>query len=182
MVLGFGLTGCGDKTSGETKPDSTPTDTSSQVSAPADDTSKVSISLEEAMKTGVEETAEITPPEAGKNGVLIHLSEGPQDRFKVCMALKIAEDMAAKNVVLVYLDHRGTELAFKSTEDFEYSPFPKYKEEIKKLKSMGVRITVCEPCLSAYFKKANEVMPEIEVVNPADISDFTSGRVMTLYY
>jgi predicted peroxiredoxin len=94
----------------------------------------------------------------------------------------VAEDMAAENEVLVYMDHRATEVAFKATKDFEWNPFPKYKGQIAKLKSMGVRLTVCRPCLDAFFAKASDVMEEVEVVNPADIANYTSGRVMTLDY
>lgn len=165
MIVSLGMMGCGDKQPATTEP----------TEKPAVDTTVTNLNADV-------ETATITPPSSGKNGVLIHMTEGPQDRFKVCLALKVAEDMAAENEVLVYMDHRATEVAFKATKDFEWNPFPKYKAQIAKLKQMGVRLTVCRPCLDAFFAKAADVMPEVEVVNPADIANFTSGRVMTLDY
>lgn len=133
--------------------------------------------------TETEEAAEETEEEIStRDGVLVHLSEGPADKFRVCMALKIAEEQAAANDVMVYFDQRGTEIAFKETPDFEYNPFPAYKAQIAKLKSLGVKLKVCKPCIDAYFKKSADLMSEVEVAQPGDLTSFTQGRIITLDY
>ncbi len=118
----------------------------------------------------------------GSTTYLIHLSQGSNDPYRVVLALKMALDLAEKGKVMLYLDHKGTEIAFKETEEIVYAPFPPHRKTLDKLIETGAMVKVCEPCLQASWKKKEDVIKGIGMFSPDDIISLSSGQVLTLSY
>lgn len=204
-VLSFSLLNCGgsgDSKSGESETPKTETDGSADSGGKTEngatpdggEESNVTASNDESehVSGSDEPVSEINPelpvPEADASraksgtGVLVHLTEGAADPFKASLALSTASELAESHQVLVYFDQRATEIVLKGSKDFEYNPFPSVKGQIKKLSSMGVELRVCKPCLQAYYKKPSDVMKGVSPMDPAELIDFASGRIVSLDY
>lgn len=123
-----------------------------------------------------------SPNPGGKDGYIIHISTGANDAYKVVMALQMASDLSANNDVLVYFDHNGISTAFEASPDLVYAPFPSSKKQISDLLSKSVKISVCDPCLKAAWKKPADLIKGITLGKPADFSTFSTGRIITLTY
>jgi predicted peroxiredoxin len=129
-----------------------------------------------------EETVEIPTVQSPTDGVLIHISHGPEAPHRVLMALRMAELMAADKDVLVYLDITGIEVVLAGAEPIEHATFPPSDEQISRLLELGVPLYACPGCLEAAGKSAEDLMEGIQVANKEAFFDFTDGRILTLDY
>lgn len=125
---------------------------------------------------------ETTAPEPPRDGVLIHVSHGPDDPHRVLMALKMAELMAADNDVLLYFDIEGIEVVLADAPEIEYAQFPASRSQIAHLLELGVPIFACPGCLKAAGKSPEDLAPGIQVAEKDAFFDFTEGRILTLDY
>ncbi|HAP37172.1 MAG TPA: peroxiredoxin [Bacteroidetes bacterium] len=117
-----------------------------------------------------------------RDGILIHISSGPENAHKVVMALKMATIMAMDKDVLVYLDIKGIEVVLKDANDITHPTFPSAQESIKLLLEKGINIYACPSCLKAAGKSGADLMTGIQVANKDRFFDFTKGRILTLDY
>jgi len=131
--------------------------------------------------TCVPRAADQTAP-AAADGVLIHVSSGPEDPHRVLMALKMAEVMSADHEVLMYFDIRGVEVLLSDAPDLTLEPFPSSREQIQKLQAAGVEILACPTCLQVAGKAPDDLMTGIQVADKDAFFDFTDGRILTLDY
>jgi predicted peroxiredoxin len=123
--------------------------------------------------------AEATPE---RDGIFIHITQGPNDPHRVLMPLKMAELMAGSRDVLIYFDIKGVEVVLKDAEDIAYSHFPTSKTQLKALLAAGVEIHVCPGCLKAAGKTPKDVMPGVKIADKERFFSFTKGRILTLDY
>jgi predicted peroxiredoxin len=126
------------------------------------------------------------PKEAADAGtgrdILITISSGPEEKWKVCMALKLAEELAVDNNVQVYFDYQGVAVPLKETEDFEWRPFPPAKKQLERLMEMDAKVTVSRASLESMWKKPGDVMPGVKSIEMGDMLDFAKGNVTVLHY
>lgn len=141
--------------------------------------------------TDTSNTTIVTPPEGdgetpegqgGRDGVLIHITAGTDDAFQFCRALKMAEEQAATNDVLVYFDQRAVDAIWKDSKPLAYNPFPASDGQISKLKELGVKLRFCADCTGAFFRKPSDVMPDITPLGEGELTGFTAGRIVSLDY
>jgi len=115
-----------------------------------------------------------------KEGYLIHLSSN--DPHRVSMALTFAQKMSAQNDVLVFVDVDGVLALLKDSESIRYKNFEPTRTIIDQLLKDGIKIVVCPMCLEAKGYTKYNLISGIQIVDPSDFSNFTSGRIITLDY
>ena len=120
--------------------------------------------------------------ESVRDGMLIHISSGPENPHRVVMALKMATVMAADKDVLVYLDIKGIEVILKDAKDISYPTFPTAQESIKLLLEKGIPVYACPSCLKAAGKSGADLMPGVKVAEKERFFNFTKGRIVTIDY
>lgn len=123
-------------------------------------------------------TEEIAP----RDGVFIHISEGPDDAHEVLMALNMAALMAEDKDVLVYFDIEGINLVLKDSPDVAFSHFPSSRQQLAALPEKGVILMACPGCLKAAGKSAADLAPGIQIADKEKFFTFTQGRILTLDY
>lgn len=122
------------------------------------------------------------PAPAPRDGVFIHISEGPDDAHEVLMALNMAALMAEDKDVLVYFDIEGINLVLKDSPDVAFSHFPSSRQQLAVLPEKGVTLMACPGCLKAAGKSAADLAPGIQVADKERFFTFTQGRILTLDY
>ena len=129
---------------------------------------------------------QVSPPEpaegAARDGVLLHVSHGPEDPHRVLMALRMAEIMAEDHDVLMYFDIRGVYVVLEDAPDLEREPFASSRTAIPKLLEAGVRIVACPSCLEVAEKTPDDLMDGVETATKEAFFDFTDGRILSLDY
>ncbi|MCU0303049.1 MAG: DsrE family protein [Thermoanaerobaculales bacterium] len=127
-----------------------------------------------------EAPAEPAPPP--RDGVLLHVSSGPDDPHRVLMALRMAELMAADRDVLVYFDIQGIGVVLADAVDLTFAEFPSSRTQLARLGELGVPLYACPGCLAAAGKTPEDLAPGIRVADKDAFFDFTKGRILTLDY
>ena len=129
-------------------------------------------------------SAVASPCTAGeaRDGMLIHITAGPDDPHRVLMALHMAELMSTDHPTLVYLDIDAVYVVLKGATVLEHAPFPNSKQLLASLLDKGVQIMACPGCLQAAGKSADDLQEGIHVADKAAFFELTSGRVITLDY
>lgn len=123
----------------------------------------------------------VAPKEiSAKDGFLVHLSSN--DPHRVSMALTFAQKMSAENDVLLFVDVDGVLAVLKDSESIRYKNFEPTRTIIDELLKSGVKIVVCPMCLEAKGYTQYNLLTGIQIVDPSDFSNFTSGRIITLDY
>jgi predicted peroxiredoxin len=117
-----------------------------------------------------------------RDGVVIHISHGPEDAHRVLMALQMAVLMAADHDVLVYLDIHGIDVVLADSDDLSFSHFPSSQAQIARLLELGVPVYACPGCLKAAGKTPDDLAPGIQVASTEVFFSFTDGRILTLDY
>lgn len=117
-----------------------------------------------------------------RDGVFIHLSNGPDEPHRVLMALNMAAMMAQKRDVLVYCDIKGIEVVLKDAEDITFAHFPSSKKQLANLRAKGITVMACPGCLKAAGRTAADLMPGVRVADGDRFFSFTRGRILTLDY
>ena len=129
-----------------------------------------------------EPPAALEPVDPPRDGVLLHVSHGPEEPHRVLMALKMAELMAADRDVLVYFDITGIEVVLADTDDIAHTEFPPSKTQLATLLELGVPLYACPGCLKAAGKTPEDLAEGIQVANKDAFFNFTEGRILTLDY
>jgi predicted peroxiredoxin len=117
-----------------------------------------------------------------RDGVLIHVSHGPDNPHRVLMALSMASMMAEDHDVLVYFDIQGVEVVLADAPDLAYAQFASSRAQIASLIEKGVPLMACPGCLQAAGKTAADLAPGIQVAERERFFSFTQGRILTLDY
>lgn len=117
-----------------------------------------------------------------RDGLLIHLSQGPEDPHRVLMALSMAAMMAKDKPVLVYFDIAAINVITKDAEDIAYSHFTSSHEQLNKLNEIGVRLRACPGCLKAAGKTAEDLREGVGVADKDEFFNFADGRILTIDY
>jgi predicted peroxiredoxin len=119
---------------------------------------------------------------APRDGMFIHLSNGPEDPHRVLMALKMAEVMSADKDVLMYLDIEAVRLVVKDAPDVSKEGFPSSLEQIKKLLEAGVIIQACPTCLKVAGYSESDLMDGVVLANKEKFFTFTQGKTLSIDY
>lgn len=165
--------GCGEK-SGSTD---TSTETNTETGTETASTEETPV-IEEVPEEEVaeEETEEI------RDGVIVRITEGLIDPYRVVLALNTAEKMAAEHDVLVYFDMRSIDVVMKGAPAATFAPFTDSDKQISKLNGMGVTIRACGPCLEANWLKPENLTTGVKVLDMSELSTFSQGRIFTMDY
>ncbi len=116
------------------------------------------------------------------DGMLIHISCGPDDAHRVLMALQMARMMSADKKVLVYLDIEAVNIVLKNAKDIMHPAFPTAQTQIQYLLQHDVPIMACPGCLRAAGKTKADLMEGIQVAYKDAFYNFAEGKVITLDY
>jgi len=117
-----------------------------------------------------------------RDGVLIHVTHGPDDPHRVLMALNMARMMSSDHPVLLYFDIKGVEVVLKDAKDVTFATFPSSKEQLAALIEQGVTLMACPGCLKAAGKTPADLMPGVQVAEKDKFFSFTTGRLLVLDY
>jgi len=120
--------------------------------------------------------------EGKKDGVLIHISQGPDSPQRVLMALKMAEMMADNHDVLVYFDIDAVKVALADSKDLTFPHFDSSKALLDALRAKNVLLMACEGCLQIAGKTEKDLAPGIKLADKERFFSFTKGRILTLDY
>lgn len=140
------------------------------------------LTLAMLMVTGCQRVGMESQSASGRDGVFIHIKEGPENPHAVLMALQMASLMAADRDVLVYFDLKGVGAALKDSPDISYPSFESSRAQFTALMAKGVPIYVCPGCLKAAGKQPQDVMPGLKIAEKDAFFNFTKGRILTLDY
>jgi predicted peroxiredoxin len=173
---------CDGKADEKTKPDTLETDTSAAGKVSPGSLSEVGYdTANNPYGLSKEPPKEAADAGTGRD-ILITISSSPDEKWKVCMALKLAEELAVDNNVQVYFDYAGVAVPLKETEDFEWRPFPPAKKQLERLMEMDAKVTVSRASLESMWKKPSDVMPGVKSIEMGDMLDFAKGNVTVLHY
>jgi len=117
-----------------------------------------------------------------RDGVFIHISDGPESAHRVLMALNMANMWAEDHAVLVYFDIKGIEVVLKDAKDITFAHFPSSKTALANLQKKGVVVMACPGCLKAAGKTPADLAPGIKVADKKQFFGFTEGRIIALDY
>lgn len=115
-------------------------------------------------------------------GVLVHITNGPNDPHRALMGLQMAALMSESKDVLVYLDVKAVDLVLKDSADVTFAHFPSSQTQLRRLLSGGNGVYVCPGCLKAAGKTPEDVMEGIHIANKEAFFDFTHGRILSFSY
>ncbi len=118
----------------------------------------------------------------GADGVLVHISSGPNDRHALLMGLRMAQMMSRDRDVLVYVDVDGIEAVVEDGPDVSMAPFGSARGMLGDLVSRGVPVYACPGCLEAMGHEPEDLLPGVRVAEKAAFFSFTDGRIVTLDY
>ena len=117
-----------------------------------------------------------------QDGMLIHITAGPDDPHRLLMALQMARMMSDSRPVLVYLDIEAAKTVLKDSKDVTHPAFPTAQTQIRYLLDHGVTIMACPGCLRAFNKTGDDLMAGVKVAQKNTFFDFAPGRIVTLDY
>jgi predicted peroxiredoxin len=120
-----------------------------------------------------------TPP---RDGVVIHLSHGPDNPHRALMALQMAVKMAADKDVLLYFDINAVTIAVRDQANITYKQFPDANTQVNKLREAGVKMMVCPGCLQAAGFSREDLLDGFVPGEREAFFSFTEGRILTLDY
>lgn len=135
-----------------------------------------------ALAAGCQSAGAHSMPAPIREGVLIHLTKGPEDPHAVAMALKMALLMAGDRDVLVYCDLKGINVLLKDAPDIAFPTFDSSRTQLQALLDRSVPVYACPGCLKALGKTPNDLMPGVRVAEKEAFFSFTKGRILTLDY
>lgn len=129
----------------------------------------------------VEET--LAAQQAGqKDGILIHVTAGPDNPHRVLMPLQMAAMMSESQDVMMYFDIDAVKVVVKDAPDLTYAQFPSSQTQLKQLMEKGVPLYACPGCLEAAGFKPEDVMEGVQIAEKDKFFSFTKGRIVTLDY
>lgn len=134
------------------------------------------------LAVGYHSTGAQSAPATARDGVLIHLTKGPEDAHSVLMALKMANLMTGDRDVLVYCDLKGINTVLKDAPEIAFPTFDSSRTQIKSLLGKSIPVYACPSCLKALGKTPDDLMPGVKVAEKDAFFSFTKGRILTLDY
>lgn len=120
--------------------------------------------------------------EPAQDGVLIHLTAGPENPHRVLMALQMAARMSESHPVAIYMDIEAVKVFALGAEDIIMDPFPSAFEQLAHLRKSGVPMMACPGCLAVAGIPADSLMEGVTVAQKETFFNFTDGRIVTLDY
>jgi predicted peroxiredoxin len=117
-----------------------------------------------------------------QDGMLIHITAGPDDPHRLLMALQMARMMYDSHPVLVYLDIEAVKAVLKDSKDVTHPAFPTAQTQIRYFLDHGVTVMACPGCLRAFNKTSDDLMAGVKVAQKDAFFDFAPGRIVTLDY
>jgi predicted peroxiredoxin len=117
-----------------------------------------------------------------QDGMLVHITAGPDEPHRLLMALQMARMMSDTNPVLVYMDIDAVKAVLKDSKDVTHPAFPTAQTQIRYLADHGVTIMACPGCLRAFGKTGDDLMAGVNVAQKDTFFDFAPGRIVTLDY
>lgn len=118
----------------------------------------------------------------GRDGVLVHISSGPEDAHRAMMALNMAVMMSEKHPVLVYCDIEAVRLLTTDAASIVMEPFGSSHEMLDTLAARGVTVMACRGCMKKAGLNAEALRPGVRLGERDAFFDFTDGRIVTLDY
>jgi predicted peroxiredoxin len=122
------------------------------------------------------------PPAPGPDGMLIHLTAGPEDPHRAMMALNMAAMISEHRPVLVYADIEAVRLLTADAPAIEMEPFGSSRDLLATLAARGVTIMACPGCLKKAGCGPADLAPGIRLAEKDAFFAFTDGRIVTLDY
>ncbi|WP_145074407.1 DsrE family protein [Poriferisphaera corsica] len=116
------------------------------------------------------------------DGIFIHLSSGKSNPHAVLMALKMADNFASTNPVIVYCDVQSIDILLKDAPPLSTSNFLNSQELIEKLLSQNVPIYACPSCLKSHKKIPSDLIPGIQIASKSSLTAFTTNRILSFSY
>lgn len=122
------------------------------------------------------------PIVADKDGIFIHVKQGPDNEHEVLMALSLATKFADDYDVLMYFDIDGIKMVTKDAPNLEMEPFGSSDELFDKLVNEGVTIFACPGCMKVEGVEASDLRSGVSVAEKDEFFDFTDGRILSIDY
>ena len=110
---------------------------------------------------------------AAKDGILIHITSGPDNPHRALMALQMAAIMSEEKAVAVYLDIEAVKLFVKGANDIEMKPFPSAFTQLTTLAEKGVPIMACPGCLAVAGISPDSLMDGVSVAEKEKFFNIT---------
>ncbi|CEM25945.1 unnamed protein product [Vitrella brassicaformis CCMP3155] len=124
--------------------------------------------------------------ETATDGVMVHMTAGPEEQHRVLMALSMANRMANMGKdVIVFCDVDCPPLMAKSAEDFAVEAFEgnvTKDDLLGRLLAKGVPIHVCPGCLTKHGLSMEDVRDGVNEVDANEFFAFTDGRMLHFDY
>jgi predicted peroxiredoxin len=119
---------------------------------------------------------------AEKDGIFIHVKQGPDEAHQVLMALSMATKFMDTHDVLIYFDIHGIEMVTKDAPNLEMEPFGSSDALFEKLIDEGVTIFACPGCMKVEGVSASDLRSGVTVADKDEFFDFTDGRILSIDY
>ncbi|MBD3258903.1 peroxiredoxin [candidate division GN15 bacterium] len=117
-----------------------------------------------------------------QDGVLVHITAGPDNPHRVLMGLQMAVKMSEDKAVAVYLDIDAVNVFVNGAADIELEPFPSAFTQLETLAGKNVAVMACPGCLGVAGISPDSLMTGVTVADKDRFFDFADGRIVTLDY
>lgn len=119
---------------------------------------------------------------SSRDGILIHLSSGPDDPARVAMAMALASAYAGENPVLIYADLEAVALFTEQFQDVAPEGYLSFQESLLSLLEKGVLIRVCPTCLNAGGLSTTDIREGVRLADKREFLTFAGGRILSFDY
>lgn len=131
-------------------------------------------------RPGTDDARRVETP--ARDGVLVHVSVGPDAPHRALMALSMARTMSKDHDVAMYFDVEAIGLVLADAPDVTHDTFESSHAQIEALLAEKVQLYACPGCLKAAGKTEADLRKGVAIASPEALFDFTSGRILTLDY
>ncbi len=115
------------------------------------------------------------------DGLFIHISHGEEDAHRVLMPLSLANMVAEKYEVRLFLDIDAVNLVVEGAPDVAYDGFDHSSLELlAKLVEKGVEIYACPMCLKVAGHTPEELMEGVSPAGPEIFAGLADGTITAL--
>ncbi len=126
--------------------------------------------------------SQIHVPYAEKDGLFIHVKQGPDNPHEVLMAMAMASKFAEDHDVLMYFDIDGIKMVTNDAPDVSMEPFGSSDKLFEHLVNEGVTIFACPSCMKVLGVTASDLRSGVTVADKDEFFDFTDGRILSIDY
>lgn len=141
-----------------------------------------------AVGSGEDSAATVAPPLPGAaavgadDGLLIHVSSGPDAPRRVLMALTLAAAFVDSNPVLVYFDLDGVAVVAEGAENVRAEGYEPSRDRIRSLVEQGALLRACPTCLRAAGWGEGDLVEGVGLADKSEFLSFAQGRILTFDY